>query len=56
MKKQNTPTSQLEIFQSKNDSSKIQRNKPVSIEPKGKQVFLENRQAIYERILNRKME
>lgn len=56
MKKKEKNHDQLDLFQGVKKSA---LNLPSNSEPetlRGKQVFLNNRQRIYEKILNRKME
>lgn len=56
MKKPKTSNTQLEIFQNRNEAKVNNGSLTMAPEPRGKQVYLENRTRIYEKILNRKME
>jgi hypothetical protein len=56
MKKPKSSNPQLEIFQTRNEAQVNQGHLHIPQEPKGKQVYLDNRSRIYEKILNRKME
>lgn len=54
MKKQESNKDQLALFSS--NSTKHPSNQSASHPPEGKQVFFNHRQAIYSKILNRKMQ
>ncbi|GGF49689.1 hypothetical protein [Echinicola rosea] len=56
MKKQNSKNEQLKLFSSSNTTLDIKNTRIKKNEKDGKQIFLNPREEIYNRILNRKME